>query len=382
MQQQQLFAQPFTKKYILSFHHCAIPNCGGPQNHTVVLAESNDLENWNLVPNFPSYQGSVPDVITRGNKLYIYTPNKVKRYDNLSNIWDASPVNVSILDSIGNQVQFVDPSAYIDDSGRICLFFLNSTGIVGDPALCATPPCIAYFDSAVEVAGSDGTQFIKQSGHRIVYTTNTNFKPTDPDIFKKGNTYYQYISFGTGTIVYSCNTLHGNYIQMASLPNGYLTNNNGGVPCGIFNTANNLFYSYGHKNAANGSEISLAKHADYNSQPAYSTLFTGNLIGLGNVQVASPGICENTFLATSLTDFTQENNINISPNPNDGFFNISFEEGISRIALYDLTGKIINDYLNILNQKSISFSGIEKGLYIVQVYSKDNKTYYAKIIIK
>ncbi len=377
-----LFAQPFTKKYILSFHHCAIPNCGGPQSHTVSLAESDDAENWALVPGFTGYQGSVPDIITRGNKLYIYTPGNVKRYDHLTNQWDANITPVSITDSIGNPVQFADPSAIVDDSGRLCLFFLNSTGIAGDPAQCATPPCTAYFDSAIEVAGSDGTQFIKQNGHRIAYTTNTNFKPTDPDIFRKGALFYQYISYGTGTIVYSSNSLHGTYIQIASLPNGYLTNNNAGVPCGMFNPVNNLYYSFGHRNAAGGSEITLAKHSDYSSQPNYNLLFTGNSIGLGSVQVASPGICENTFLATYLSENKTENGLMIFPNPNNGSFNIHDQKGLIKISLYDPAGKIIDTYINNDKQNIISFQGLKKGMYIVQGNDADNITYYSKIIVQ
>lgn len=377
-----LLAQPFTKKYILSFHHCAIPNCGGPQNHTVFLAESNDAENWTLVPGFTGYQGSVPDVIIRGHKLYIYTPGNVKRYDHLINQWDAGTTPVSITDSIGNPVQFVDPSAYTDDSGRLCLFFLNSTGIAGDPAQCATPPCTAYFDSAIEVAGSDGTQFIKQNGHRIVYTTNTNFKPTDPDIFRAGSLFYQYISYGTGTMVYSANSLHGTYVQVASLPNGYLTNNNAGVPCGMFNPVNNLFYSYGHRNAAGGSEITVAKHSDYISQPSYNLLFTGSSIGLGNVQVASPGICENTFLASYLTEKNTENAFKIFPNPNNGFFEMHTEKDFSKICIYDLTGKIISTHVKTGRQQMIPFRGFKKGMYIVEGRETDNVTHYSKIIVQ
>ncbi|HMT35905.1 MAG TPA: hypothetical protein PKC41_08600, partial [Chitinophagaceae bacterium] len=97
----------------MSFHHCAFPNCGGPQSHTVALAESDDAVNWNLVANFPFYQGSVPDVICRGSKLYLFTPGEVKRFDQLSQQWDANPQSVSITDSIGNPIQFVDPSAFV-----------------------------------------------------------------------------------------------------------------------------------------------------------------------------------------------------------------------------------------------------------------------------
>ncbi len=374
-----LLAQPFTKKYILAFHHCALPVCGGPQNHTVMLAESDNGENWSLCPNFPSYTGSVPDVITRGNKLYIYTPGQVKRYDQLTNQWDASAVPVSINDSLGNPVQFVDPSAYVDDKGMLCLFFLNSSGIIGDPAQCVTPPCTAYFDSAVEVPGSDGTQFILQSGNRIVYTTNTNFKPTDPDIFRSGNTYYQYISYGSGTIVYSCNTLHGNYSLVASLPAGYLTQNNAGVPCGMYKMSEQQYYSYGHRNTANGTEITLAKHPDFGTQPNYNVLFTGNAIGLGNVQVASPGITENGFLVNGLTDQSTSSALIISTQPR-GLHILSAQPLLS-ISIFDLSGKPV--YIDSKSSSCYTFqtNTLSSGMYIVLATDAHNHIYHQKFII-
>ena len=380
--QQIAEAQPFTKKYILSFHSCPIPNCGGPQNHTVYLAESDDAENWTILPNFNGYSGSVPDVITRANKLYIYTPGKVKRYDNSNNQWEVNPMNVSISDSIGNPVQFVDPSAYVDENGNLCLFFLNSTGIVGDPSQCLNPPCTAYFDSAVEVVGSDGTQFVKQSGHRITYTSNSNFIPTDPDIFSKGNLFYIYISYGSGTIVYTSNALHGNYNQIATLPNGYLTNNNAGVPCGLFFGPANLYYSYGHRNTANGSEISMAKHADFTTQANYTSLFTGNSIGLGNVQVASPGICENTFLATSLHETLADTDLAIYPNPNQGSFTLHPKKPMSNISIFDLTGNIIYLYRNTAHNAFFTCNNVPKGMYIVAYSISQKEIHYTKLIVQ
>lgn len=374
--------QVFNKKYILSGHYCPIPNCGGPQNHTVFLAESDDAENWTLISGFPSYNGSVPDVITRNEKLYIFTPGKVMRFNHTLNQWDSNPVNVNIVDSIGNPVQFADPSAYVDDNGNLCLFFLNTTGIVGDPAQCATPPCTAFFDSATEIAGSDGTQFVKQNGHRMTYTTNTNFKPTDPDIFKNGNSYFLYISYGSGTMVYSCNSLHGNYVLMPTLPNGYLTQNNAGIPCGFFNSSNNLYYSYGHRNAANGSEIMLAKHPDFNTQANYNLLFNGSGIGLGNVQVASPGICENSFLPTYINQYEYKNAVSIIPNPNFGNFILQINGQIAKVIIQDLTGKIIATHLKKANTNVISIANLPKGLYIASYYEDVHVVGYAKIIVQ
>jgi len=368
-------AQPFTKQYIMSFHSCAYPACGTPQNHTVHLAESDDAESWTLVNNFPSYTGSVPDVITRGQKLYIYTPGKVKRYDQNLNQWETNTSTVSVEDSIGNPVQFVDPSAFVNDAGLICLFFLNSTGIAGDPAYCANPPCTAYFDSAIEVLGSDGTQFILQTGHRISYTTNSNFKPTDPDIFQVGTTYHQYISYGTGTMVYASNQLHGTYTIQPSLPIGYLTTQNAGVPCGIFNPNTQLIHSYGHRNGNIGTEISFAKHADFSSPPNYSTSFSGQSIGLGNVQVASPGICSNTFLSTSSSnELLKRYKTKLYPNPSHGNFTVQSDNEIVSYKIVDMYGKCLVSQQCVPNKLQTISVNAKPGLYILFCLQANNET--------
>lgn len=368
-------AQPFTKPYIMSFHSCPYPACGTPQNHTVHLAESDDAETWTLVNNFPSYTGSVPDVITRGQKLYIYTPGKVKRYDQNLNQWETNTSTVTVLDSIGNPVQFVDPSAFINDAGLICLFFLNSTGITGDPAYCANPPCTAYFDSAIEVPGSDGTQFIIQTGHRISYITNSNFKPTDPDIFQVGTTYYQYISYGTGTIVYASNQLHGTYTIQPSLPNGYLTTQNAGVPSGIFIPNTQLIHSFGHRNGNMGTEISFAKHADFLMQPNYSTSFSGPSIGLGNVQVASPGVCSNTFISTSTSnELLKPYKTKLYPNPSHGSFTLQSDNDIVSYKIVDMYGKCLVSQPCVPNKLQTISVKATPGLYIIHCFHTNHET--------
>jgi len=66
-----------TAPYLMAFHACdtsAGIDCNMPMNHKVYLAQSEDGVNWSLVPGWQPFQGSVPDVIRRGDTLYIYTP--------------------------------------------------------------------------------------------------------------------------------------------------------------------------------------------------------------------------------------------------------------------------------------------------------------------
>jgi hypothetical protein len=289
---QQIQAQPFTKKYIMSFHSCLSGACAGPSQHMTYLAESNDGASWTLVPNFTPYQGSVPDVVIRGSKLYIFNPGSVRRYNYSTNTWDASASSVSIT-SGGSNVNFVDPSPIIDENGRIVLFFLNSTGVSGDPANCSSYPCDKYFESAVEVDGSDGTQFVAQTGKRYTATLSSG-TASDPDIFYDGTNYYLYISKGNSVAVYKSSTLHGSYTAISTLSNSLLTNQ-GGIPSGMYDGTQ--YQTFVHANVGS-TVIRRQAHSNFNSQlNSFTTIISGSSMGLGaNATAESPGICNNTFL--------------------------------------------------------------------------------------
>ena len=84
--------------YLMAFHASDTSDgtdCHNPQSHIVYLAQSDDGENWSLIPGWEPYQGSVPDVIQRGNTLYVYTPGELVRYDLESDTLDP-PVRVQI----------------------------------------------------------------------------------------------------------------------------------------------------------------------------------------------------------------------------------------------------------------------------------------------
>ncbi len=295
-----MYSQPFTKKYIMSFFTCST-NCQGTQQHLVHLAESDDGRTWTPVPNFVPYVGSVPDVVIRENKLYVYTPGFVKRYDITTDKWDPNPVPVSIVDSNNNVVNFVDPSAVVDSSGKIVLFFLNSTGIMGDPARCQSYPCTKYFDSAVEVEGSDGTRFVLQNGHRLTMQLNNNESAADPDVFFDGTNYYMYIANNGAVAVAKSNALHGSYSLLTSLPNGILTTE-GSVPCGYYDAENNEYWTFVHKPENGTKYIKRAVHSDFSTQlTSFEVVLSGSIIGEDSLTTTeSPGITLNTFLTTGI----------------------------------------------------------------------------------
>ncbi len=376
-------AQPFTKKYIMSFLTCDA-NCTGFQDHIVNLAESDDGSTWTLVPNFISYSGSVPDVITRGTKLYIYTPGKVKRYDNSLSVWDASPVMTSIQDSIGGNVNFVDPSAYVDDQGRLVLFFLNSTGIpMGqDPAGCQPYPCDKVFDSAIEVTGSDGTQFTMQSGHRAVLNLQAN-SASDPDIFFDGTNYIMYISKGNSIYACASTTLHGSYSAITGLSNGLLTNM-GGIPCGYYDLLSGNYFTYVHANVSGNTVIRQAISSNLNSQlNTFTTVASGPIIGEpATTKTESPGFCTNDFLSTTISEYNNAG-IKVFPNPANSILtiqNLSTDKK-SLLEIINFSGTIVFKTQVYEQTENIDISGLARGLYFYQIKSDKGILKKGKIII-
>lgn len=382
-----IFSQPFTKNYIMSFHTCDAA-CVGFQDHLVNLAESDDGSTWTLVPNFTPYSGSVPDVITRGSKLYVYTPGMVRRYDNSSGTWDTNPVPVSIVDNFGNSVSYVDPSAIIDSSGNIVLFFLNSTGLTGDPASCSPYPCDKNFDSAVEVSGSDGTQFIKQSGNRRVVNI-TSGTASDPDIYFDGTNYILYVSRGSNTNAYSGSSMHGSYSSISGLPSDVLTSQ-GGIPCGYYNSSSNEYWTYVHANSGGSVVVKQAVHSTISSQPAtFNTVVSGPIIGEpSTTKTESPGFCEN-LLTTGIHVNESSPSVQFQfPNPVQEEWGGSVISQLDQAVVFtitDVTGKeMLSTRINLSKGKNtLLFDKHEfgSGIYFMRIVTSDEKVYSQKLVV-
>lgn len=375
------YAQPFSKKYIMAFHSCDASQCNGPQDHSVQLAESNDGTNWTLVPNFTSYSGSVPEVIIRNNKLYLYTPGKVKRYDYNSNAWDSGTTNVQIIDSANNKINFVDPSAILDSSGNLVLVFLNSTGLTGDPAQCNPYPCTKYFDSAVEKPGTDGTEFIMQSGHRYSITLSSG-TASDPDVYFDGSKYIMYISRGSSTYAYYASSLHGSYQVFSNLNNGLLTNN-GGIPCGYYDTLSQQYWTYVHASSGSTTEIKQGIHSDFNSTIAsLNTIISGTLMGLGtNYKTESPAFTENTFdSTTSIYKMYPSNLIEVIYRNTEKIVDIRNLADTKCIEIYNIVGKKI--HVEAVHEPSVLISTyyFSPGLYFIQAISSTEKRVVGKFV--
>lgn len=105
--------------------------------------------------------------------------------------------------------------------------------------------------SATEVDGSDGVQFVADSGDRVQVTltpTSTQLDTaSDPDIFYDGTQYVLYISRGNSMEVYTSATLRGSYTRSPPLPGGKITSNTGGIGSGFFNALQGQYWTFVHR---------------------------------------------------------------------------------------------------------------------------------------
>lgn len=367
------------RQWLMAFHVCG-STCNGFQDHQVYLAESDDLNTWSLVSGFIPYSGSVPDIITRQNRMYLYTPGKVRRFTQGQGFTDPNPVPVSVVDGAGNPVNFVDPSPILDANGTIVLCFLNSTGFMGDPAGCNPYPCTKYFDTATEIPGSDGTQFILDNGHRYEINLQSG-TASDPDLFEGPNGFYLYISRGASTAAFYSNSLQGSYTPLG-LPNDILTNE-GGIPAGIYNQGTSNYHSFVHSNVSGSIVIKSKSHAGFSqSIQNLNTVISGTLIGLSsNDKTESPGVCANQLSTGSnqLQDKPSELTIRTQRDfqTHKIYWVLESKKGnIGKWQLFDLSGKLIKTgNENIINSEKMS-----PGIYLIRVQEEEGHETTGKII--
>lgn len=291
-------------RYLMSFSSCdtAVLDCHLPQNHEVFLAESENGLTWSLVSEWESYPGSVPDVIRRGDKLYVYDRQYLTKYDLVLSTQDphtpgsmgedrSKRVTVEGLDDAG----YVDPSLIVDDEGRIVLFFMH--GLRGaDPAQClpGESSCVKYFGSATEVDGSDGKLFKLDDGYRTSITVGVggHLGASDPDIFFDGNQYVLYISHGTAISVWTSRSLKGNYSHV-----GDLSVTEGGVPSGYYHQNTGKYWTFSHITQDGVTIIRRANHTELTknlSEQKWVNVVSAPVLGLSpSMDTGSPGFAVN-----------------------------------------------------------------------------------------
>ncbi len=106
------------------------------------------------------------------------------------------------------------------------------------------------------------------------------------------------------------------------------------------------------------------------------------IINLAEVELESCG--SDTSLQVTRKDAVgirtiNDNFIDIFPNPAQEKLNIVTDESIETVALISLTGAFIQS-LNINKEQAINVSSISKGVYLLQINTKD-RSYFEKIVI-
>ncbi len=234
-----------TDKYLMAFLACSGPSCNDPRNHMTYLAQSNNLVNWTLVSGFKPFSGSVPDLVRRGDMLYIYNPGTLTTL-NLSTGEESQTKHVELMYPNRTQAIFVDPCPILINN-TIVLFFLP--GMYNqDPAQCpgGESSCVKQIMSATEINGSDGLDFVIDPGVRVNIGIDTlGGTASDPAVFKANDTYVLYASVGQGVVAYTSNSLQGAYSQINGLPGNMLVEQGiGGVPSGYYDNATGKYYTY------------------------------------------------------------------------------------------------------------------------------------------
>lgn len=289
-----------TGEYLMAVHACdtAERDCTNPTNHLVYVVQSDDGRSWTPIPGYEPHPGSVPDLIRRGDTLYVYAPGVVRRYRFTEDRWE-DPVPFRATKSDGSSDFPVDPSLVIDAEGRLVMFYLESGGPgSGDPARCAPgeETCSKIVRSATEVDGSDGTRFTVDTGARAEIAIRAEQHASDPDVFADPVGHVMYLSHADGLRVHASETLRGQYRRLAYLPAGVLVARHG-VGAGFFVRDADRYWTFVHARAGDVSVIRRAAHEPLDEilpGGAFETVLTAVSLGLPTtVTLESPGFAVN-----------------------------------------------------------------------------------------
>lgn len=296
-----------SKSFLMAFHACSVSDCKDIRNHQVYIAESDDGANWSLLPGWKSFIGSVPDVIRRGDFLYVYyvgIDNGENLYVSKYNVVSGSLIEKSIVRLSNDFGHFVDPSLSQLDDGKFLLTGLYVEGV--QPTANAQPPqpsnpatcksnestCIKTIKTASEIPGSDGAIFKLDSGARASITLDANTKSaSDPDLFRDDKQWILYVSVGPSVIAYTGTDLNSEFTRKA-----FVSQNSGGIPSGFYQMSTGKIWTFVHTDKGQLSVIRRAIHESLTAQAenAWVTVISAGSLGLNaDWRVESPGFAQN-----------------------------------------------------------------------------------------
>lgn len=281
---------PPEKKFLMAFHSCMVgsPDCNNPAHHEVQLAQSADGITWALVEGWKAYPGSVPDVLRRGDVLYVISTSGLRRIDMVSG--DVYEDQVELLGS--DLFGYVDPSLALLPTGELVLFFLP--GQPGqDPASCGSQPsCVREIRSAVEIQGSQGARFEVTSVSHASVTIDQSCRGgdcffSDPDIFHNGQTWVLYISRGRSVEAWT-----GQDILSSFDPFSRVSDDSGGVPAGIWDPDQSTVFTY-VSNGQKGTILAGSSEDGLSTVRGFTEVLSGTILPVESGLVGSPGLAIN-----------------------------------------------------------------------------------------
>lgn len=110
-------------------------------------------------------------------------------------------------------------------------------------------------------------------------------------------------------------------------------------------------------------------------------LFILTIIGF-NVSAQSADNFGDRYLLFSSDEKEEPIEIKIFPNPATDFFQINESENIKKVMLINMLGKTIRVFEAITDNKQYNVSDLPRGMYLIQIVSKQNKILTTKRIKK
>ena len=101
-----------------------------------------------------------------------------------------------------------------------------------------------------------------------------------------------------------------------------------------------------------------------NYRPAFQFGYSAGVYHLDNIELFETNATPVEFIAS------QANSQNIVPNPTTGFIQVKNTEGVESLEIFDLTGRLVRQFLNN-NNPNFDISDLPNGMYQCVIKSKE-----------
>jgi len=103
-----------------------------------------------------------------------------------------------------------------------------------------------------------------------------------------------------------------------------------------------------------------------------------NKASAGDLEIDSITFSSSATLSVN-DDVAFTNDLSIYPNPTKGFINIKTQNNISKVLIFDVTGKIVLKR-NSIENNSLNISNLNTGIYLLKIFDINNNNITRKLI--